>query len=494
MESRFTDIKPVQRCYSPVRVFRNGEFNYFPCGRCPACRLDKANDLSLRLANDLETFPFNIFFTLTYSNEYIPKCYLGNVDVDFFFYSNHFCNYRFNGVRNVRRQDNIFFYFNEDMQIPKIKNFPRSDVFAYSSKNDVILWLKLLKQSIYNEFKERKDFTRKSYGFRHFIISEYGPTTFRPHLHGIISTWNKEVAEYLLRFAMYQNWQMCDKALFDEYTHLCDSGAASYVTQYLNCFADIPKAIKFAGAFPFRLSSKSPSVGFSSFDPKEIFENIFAGVNEYSKTVSRCETKYVFPYPSEYMHRLFPKCREYSLLSYRRLRYIYGFLWRNVVVNGFSFDTCNRFIREKWFPADVTAAQKCYQYCLAYEDDFHVSLNPDIYLFLLDMYYYKESMFALCKFYEWQELHASESVSIMYSYQNFEYRVNKSARSSVEDNTLSFFLAGFGLTLAEVQTIHRSVYEFDDTKLFRKQVEDICSKMIKLPKFNEKFGFAPHII
>lgn len=444
----------------------------------------------MRLANEIENTPFSIFFTLTYNNKYIPKLQFIDDGVNSRYVSLHTANIRFNGVSDVLRDDDFTIY-SRKVVIP-IKNYNNDNFISYSSKSDFQLWLKLLRRDIDETFNliDKDETKKRTFRIRYYAISEYGPTSRRAHIHGVLFAYNPQVADYLLRVSMYKNWQMCDKSLFDEYVHYCDSGASQYVTNYLTCSDSLPSIFKVKQIRPFRLSSKSPSIGFSSFDPKEIFENLFAGINEYSKTVSRIGVQYIFPYPSDFAHRLFPKCREYSLLSYQRLHYIYGFLWRNVYIKGFSYDVCNRFLREKWFPADVAAAQKAYKYCIEF------GFDVDTYLYLVDMYYYKESMFALRKFYEWQELHAKDSVSLMFSYNNFEWYVSRTSLKPYEQNTLSHFLNGFGLTLDEVRSHDylSLVKNFDEDRKFHSEVEDIIKNMEKMPKFNEKFGFAPHII
>ena len=510
MASRFTTFKPVQRCLSPVRVFRDGHFSYFGCGRCPACRLDKANSWSLRLANEIETIPFSIFFTLTYSNKYLPVLqYIGIDDgIDSFGYytPNNPFNVRFDSVKDVLRKedfDKLAFNVNP---LP-IKNYkptpfgefdgvvPCSGAFiSYSSKRDIQLWLKSIRQDIYETFNlENKDETeRKSYSIRYYIVSEYGPLTRRAHCHGILFSYRPDVASYLLELSMFKNWQMCDYALFKEHTHYCDSGAAQYVTQYLTCSDNIPKILKDKSIRPFRLSSKSPSVGFSSFDKAQIYEDLFVGINQYCKVVARCETKYIFPYPSDFMHRLFPKCREYRLLPYARLRQIYGLLFWLASGGKFTYDYCSCFLREALFPADYEASRAYYKAAKEAEVKGEF-LDVDSYLYLLDMYYYKESMFALSKFYEWQELHSNDSVSIMFSYTNFEEYVTRSRNFPIMQNTLAFFLYGFGLTLADMSPHNYGllVTHFSSDTAFRAEVNDILAQMVKMPKFNEQFGFSP---
>lgn len=470
----------------------------------------------MRLADEIQYFPFSIFFTLTYSNKYLPKLKFIVDGLDSYYTSDNDLNIRFDGVKDVLRKDDIRIY-SKFVSIP-ISNFDDSYYINYASKRDIQLWLKSIRQEVYEHFnlENLSENERKSYFIRYYIISEYGPTSRRGHFHGVLFIRKPEVAEFVLRVSMYKNWAMCNKALFDEHTHYCDSGAAQYVTNYLTVSDNLPTILKDKQIRPFRLASKNPSIGFSSFDASEIFESLFAGVNEYNKVISRCENNYIFSYPSEYLHRLLPKCREYSLVSYQRLRYVYGFLWRNVGKRKSSYEFCSLFLRkylfyadgnqsesfafsdeaqkkgyrlvhEPWFPQDITAAQKCFYFCQKYGYDV------DTYLYLVDMYYYKEAMFALRKFYEWQELHYMDSVSIMFSYTNFQSYV-KNERNNVRENTLAYFLYGFGLTLDALQpnSFKELVASFDENKMFKSEVENILVNMVKMPKFNEKFGFSPH--
>lgn len=57
-------------CLNPVSVYRRGTF---PCGKCTACRIQKAREWSQRLMDELGYWDKSVFVTLTYSDENLPK-------------------------------------------------------------------------------------------------------------------------------------------------------------------------------------------------------------------------------------------------------------------------------------------------------------------------------------------------------------------------------------------------------------------------------------
>lgn len=490
--SRFAQHKPLDRCLNPVRVWCDGVYSSFPCGRCAACSLDKANNWSLRLQDEIEGTPYSIFFTLTYNNKYVPKMSFSYDSLGCSYYKPIEDNIRFNGVEDVRRDDD--FILSVKSKDFRLQNFSDINCIGYASKRDIQLWLKLLRKDInlyFNNLDEDGKEKSSRYRFRYYIISEYGPTTHRPHYHGLLFFNNREAAEFSLQVSMFKNWQMCDKSLFDEHTHFADAGAAQYVTNYVTGYNSLPSIFKCPEIRPFRLASKSPAIGFVSFDKSQIFEGLFAGVNEYHKSVSRIEAEYIFQYPASYCRRLFPKIREYRLASYQRLHYVYGFIYRQVVERRFDFDRVTRFLRQKWFVADYTASLTCYKICIEY------GFDVDTYLYLLDMYYYKEQMSSLKRFYEWQE-NQKDIYIIIRSYFNFESLCKFYMTSSPHSRFyFDVWCSNFGFDAFEFcSNLKDDDLFFNDSEknLFSLEVDDILRDSIKLPKYNEIVGCAPHIV
>lgn len=70
------------KCISPVQAFakttRGGETatgrpTYVSCGRCIACRLNRARMWSMRIMNETRSWDSSVFVTLTYNDEHLPK-------------------------------------------------------------------------------------------------------------------------------------------------------------------------------------------------------------------------------------------------------------------------------------------------------------------------------------------------------------------------------------------------------------------------------------
>lgn len=62
-------------CLRPVLVQdkSTGGVMYVKCGRCMSCRIQRARMWALRITHECRDYTENIFVTLTYSPEYIPK-------------------------------------------------------------------------------------------------------------------------------------------------------------------------------------------------------------------------------------------------------------------------------------------------------------------------------------------------------------------------------------------------------------------------------------
>ena len=457
-----------------------------PCNKCDGCLLHKANLWSQRLSFEIDSNPFSIFFTLTYSNKYLPTLVpvKDNETSVYTYISDHPRNIRFDGSKDVLRDDRII--IDASLYNIPITNDPRKYVVNYASRRDFQLWLKLMRKDIINNLNP--DYESES--FRYFGISEKGPTRHRWHIHGILFPRNQEIAEYLLYSAMYQNWKMCDEVLFREHTKYCDSGTSTYVTNYVTGFGRLPAIYKDPAIKPFRLSSKSPAIGYASFDAQKIFEDVSRGVIEFNRTISRVDESSVLRYPADYMARLFPKCYQFATLSYSRLLFIYGRLYREVNGRGFPYLYVSHRLSKELHVADLQAAQACFRYCEL------IGCTPFHYLFLLDLYYYKRAMSALKMWYEWQEQNYKNSLYLLSSYINFcDYVLKKKFLTDYQVSALREFCSGFGVIFDDVDysDLVKLVYHDVNKDLYIRDVSDIASNLEKMPKFNELNGSSPHI-
>lgn len=517
MASRYPSIKVVDYCLHPVHVVDDDKDIIVPCGKCDGCLLHKANEWSMRCGMEIEGSPATIFGTLTYTNKYLPKlspveyCRLVNIgnsdsfgfpsqfpcdlalDYGVTWFSDYSQNIRFNGVRDVPREDHIVVnrnYAHQDITNWDSEGCPS---IPYASKRDFQLWLKLLRRYLdENIHYKDKRVLERGY-FRYFIISEFGPYSYRPHGHFLIFCQSQEVASALLEGALYENWKMCLPERFYPYCHLCDSGARGYVTQYLTSFSELPDIYKEVKELrPFRLSSKSPSIGYIEQDKAKIYEDISNGVIQYSRKVTRLDSQVILSYPKDFISTLFPKCYQFNKVSDSGRVRVYGYLYRAVREFGESYFVLSSRLRKDLHSSDYLATSACYRFCKEFV------ASPDYYYYLLDTYYYKLEMQHLRSFYESQEFCDFHSDP----YLIFEYYPNIEQLCFDLDNDYKFvprclyFLMDLGFHVPDLLgnsnfflDVHRRL------KLKNKdyfcEVKDIINNMVKVSKFNEMTGNAP---
>lgn len=210
-------------CLHPIRIknpnykiengFEGNEYCFVPCGRCAACIVSNANEWRVRLQIENDNCESSYFVTLTYDDEKLP----------------------------------IGIYPD---------SFGDSHVVPYVCKRDVQLFFKRLRKS----FPDSK--------IRYFLVSEYGPTTYRPHYHCILfnlprfsdnDLLNESKVVKTLQRVWSNGFITVDKVT---------SGRISYVTKYLSCVTDLPDWFP----RPFRLMSRNPGIGQSYLDKNGVVD------------------------------------------------------------------------------------------------------------------------------------------------------------------------------------------------------------------------------
>lgn len=479
MLKRYPDIKTPLFCHSPRLIVKDNYSFLAPCGKCSGCQLHRNNLLSQRIGNEIDFQPFSIFGTLTYTNKYLPKLYkIGDVWI-----SDHKNNIRFNGVSDVLRSDNIVIVSKSDSIA--VQNFDDYPCIPYLSKRDIQLFLKLLRKKIYEKFRNRPEVNQS---LRYLVVGEIGPTTFRPHFHFILWCQEQEVCDFLLSGGIFSCWSMCDEELFQKYTHLCDAGARNYVSQYVLSPASIPEVYRVHKELrPFRLSSKSPSIGMAEFDFKTVFESIISGTLEYNKDVVRLGSKVVLRYSSDLLNRFFPKTKGYSKYSFERL---FSFFACVCQPNGdYEFDSVDLFSR--FSPCldlmDANALRQCVKFCSQYGLDVHT------YTFAHDRCHYLIEMSSLRAFYENQKslIDHGHILDAINQYINLSDYV-KNSLPYCKRLIGSYFAASFGFIYEKLCDV--SFSQVRSSVDYENECTDILSDAIKLPKLNELHGVAPHII
>ena len=182
------------RCLSPVRIkdpHNEKEFIFVPCGKCWACQERKKDEWAVRVQWEVEHSATSAYFiTLTYRDENLP--------------------------------------FLEDAygKIPIV------------CKRDCQLFMKRLRK-------------RNKQKIKYFLVSEYGPHTYRPHYHAIIIGLDKP--EYI-----EASWQL-GNVLVSE----VNQNRINYCCRYCIGIPDLPGYIKYRKeAHVFQLQSKGLGEGF----------------------------------------------------------------------------------------------------------------------------------------------------------------------------------------------------------------------------------------
>lgn len=200
---RYDDIDSTV-CLFPFEVkvpissrFPTGK-RQIPCGHCEDCKRRKRNEWFFRLKQEAKDYPLNLFVTLTYDDENVPLDTFGNMAVD---------------------------------------------------KRDIQLFFKRLRKKL------------SPHKIRYYGISEYGPTTFRPHYHVIIFNWpvNFDAWSVLLNI-----WGKADNIVI---TPILDQ-QMMYVARYHTDKGFTPQY--FEKTFTFM--SRNPGIGASFASKDDVLE------------------------------------------------------------------------------------------------------------------------------------------------------------------------------------------------------------------------------
>lgn len=163
-------------CLSPIRTKKG---YVVPCGKCVECLSQKRNDWSVRLYYEMQKYSTPpAFITLTYDDDHLPTM----VDED------------------------------------------TGELVPVVSKRDLQLFFKRLRKRVP--------------GIRYFFCSEYGPTTNRPHYHGIIFNLPQKYFSLYLRCCTDDLNKLISDCWKNGFTssYMAKPAAIHYCTKY--CLTD----------------------------------------------------------------------------------------------------------------------------------------------------------------------------------------------------------------------------------------------------------------
>lgn len=227
-----------------------GVTQYLPCGKCEVCIHNKVTKIRLRVSVQKLVSKYCYFTTLTYNNLYLPKMKLvhdGGEDYHFHVFPRFVTCYRGSQARHGAYD--IFFKcdpalvseyygraclmygYNYKQHKFYVRNTNLKDVFGCICHDDFACFVKRLKYYIYK-------LTGNYEKIHYYVVSEYGPWTFRPHFHIIFCFDSDLLAENFVRLVR-ESWKLGDTDTSADNGQSCD-----YVARYVNSYSRLPSFLR----------------------------------------------------------------------------------------------------------------------------------------------------------------------------------------------------------------------------------------------------------
>lgn len=318
--------KLVTRCQNPRTVVN--KYTHEPvvvsCGHCPSCLLRRSAIQTNLLATYSAQFRYAYFVTLTYAPCFLPTLEVSVIEVCTDDIADVPCvpdindldagdsnTYLF-GFRSVPRTSSVKV---KDSTVERVFKDPEI-TFSYPMKpKDLLSILGKINHNVPNRipyvcnrdldlFLKRLRSYYPDEKLRYYAVSEYGPTSFRPHWHLLLLSNSERFSETICEnVSKAWSYGRCDTSLSRGY-------AASYVASYLNSYITLPD---FYTQMPKVVRPKSfHSIGFteSNLFPRKV------RIAEVDKVADKClngvvverNDKFCVVKPSwPYILRLFPR-------------------------------------------------------------------------------------------------------------------------------------------------------------------------------------------
>ncbi len=321
---------PFLNCEHPVKVVDHitKTVAYRPCGKCRACALLKAKEMSTLCDFEEDEHDWCWFITLTFDSSHLPLMKLERNIED-----NGYTAINLTARMNKKREiGNVLFEFSDEEinltvdgrfddlchkvmwnPVKKCSTGVPYGCFPYINSFEVIQFRSRLNTAIKREIRKHFHLTKSQikelhkygdFSFRYIITREYGPLTFRPHLHMLLFT-NSALVSSVLRKCLDSAWPYGDIKL-----RKSNGGHQTYLTEYVNNTFLVPDFLKARCVRP--ASSHSLFFGSLSYlkDAKKVYEK---PNEELCPLTVQCKGK-VFDKQlwMSIQNNLFPRCTRYA--------------------------------------------------------------------------------------------------------------------------------------------------------------------------------------
>lgn len=301
----------LTKCQHPVRIINKstGEYMFVDCGHCANCRYNYRKKWQHRLELESRASVSTLFFTLTYSNDFIPTV-LDSGD-----------GYLHSQAGSRAESVNLSDYFNEPSKvfIPYVKSQTCGHEYEMGvcSKRDVQLFLKRLRRIIsYDKDTLLTGVCESDKFFRYFVCAEIGPETYRPHYHGLLFFKSTVVSHAVMSNYIYKAWQYCNGRNLDCSRVFGD--ASSYVSKYVTANTSLPPIFKIKPYRTFHLFSRHPTIGVPFLSEDNCKVSVNSRTITYTQILdsdSQGALSVELPYPSQLFRYYLPKPFNPSCIS-----------------------------------------------------------------------------------------------------------------------------------------------------------------------------------
>lgn len=469
----------VTNCLRPLSIVNNSTHDTLsvPCGHCVACKVRASNTETSKLDYVIKHSAFNYFFTLTYNDECLPvatwRPFTNDFETervkDFVYLNSYYQRTKKNSskekvpVYDVQtiRPDGLevgalapldFSLLRRGIVdykgVPRLNTLGQNYTFGYVCRVDVVNFVKRVRKALFNIFNTYENLFI-------YIIAEYGPSTLRPHYHGVIST--DAVLPYGQALECIRGaWKLGNIDVQNIQTN-----ASSYVASYVSGSANLPRYLQVKEFRPFRYSSQCSSYFSNSQSLREVFSQLF--VDETKKYVREStDGTSAVDVPLSVNRFLYPKCFRFGQSNRESLDAVYHYFQHGYVTvprtyarrRGFSGNL--RTERERFYYEDsrvnVNDLCKLSRECVGYTMDG----KP---VFSIPNYYYTDFLWTkhvnfLAFFFR---LSISEVLDHIYNlYQKVAYENLKELYRSPCDNIFDSLLASHTFSFYAYRKLHSS--------------------------------------
>lgn len=406
----------LTKCLYP-RVVKNkytGQLVTVSCGKCEACISRRQVLLCNKFTAECQCWPYSVFFTLTYSNDFVPVIYHDRDSHSFFEKGSGEC-------------------FSYDDLITDQRNFDfvNESEFLYRVKvEDAQNFIKRLRKLCYKNIPENENNK-----LRYAIVGEYGETLARPHYHGILWFSSKWLASHIEE-CISSAWSLCGESIGRVDCSFIRSSAPQYVSTYCTGSSSLPQIYQHKRLKPFCLYSKCPSIGSLFPSSESIKDIVFRGSPKFF-CGDQCDGKPVYvPLWSDIENTLFPKISGFNYFNHSERVRLYGAAYESMQdeFDSFrawcesrcsekeSFDFLSRYfevlqqslgrvppelfavgskyrnsvLRRLWYVGNRVYFQSC---------SFGISLSD--YVSRIEEHYNKKALDSLREWYQWQSDYVS---------------------------------------------------------------------------------------